>query len=55
METGQVGDLYLWSVSQEVGTTGTYDYTTILWLCLAPAGLGDATWAQISLGDTIGG
>jgi hypothetical protein len=56
MTTGQVGDLYLFSVAQEVGTTGTYDYMTILWLCIAPALPGSqAMWAQVQLGDTIGG
>jgi len=56
MQTGQVGDLYLFSVAQEVGTSGTYDYTTILWLCIAPAVPGgQAMWAQVQLGDTAGG
>ncbi len=51
MKTGQVGDLYLFSVSQEAGKAGT-----TLWLCVAPAGPGsDAAWAQLALGDTIGG
>jgi hypothetical protein len=56
MQGGQPGDLYLFSVAQEVGTTGTYDYTTILWLCIAPAvERGQALWAQVPLGDTVGG
>ena len=56
LNNGQVGDLYLYSQAQEVGTTGTYDYTTILWLCIAPkVPNGQALWAQVQLGDTIGG
>jgi hypothetical protein len=56
LETGQVGDLYLFSVGGEVGTTGTYNYTTILWLCIAPPVPGSqAVWAQVPLGDTVGG
>jgi hypothetical protein len=56
LNNGQVGDLYLYSQAQEVGTTGTYDYTTILWLCIAPkVPNGQALWAQVQLGDTFGG
>jgi hypothetical protein len=57
MQTGQVGDLYLFSVAQEVGTSGTYDYNTILWLCIAPVvSAGEqAVWAPVQLGDTVGG
>jgi len=56
MQSGHTGDLYLYSVAEEVGTTGTYHYTTILWLCIAPAPpLGQAMWAQVALGDTVGG
>jgi hypothetical protein len=57
MESGQPGDLYLFSVSKEVGTTGTFDIATMLWLCIAPAaGAGtQAMWAQVQLGDTVGG
>lgn len=56
MQSGHTGDLYLYSVAEEVGTTGTYHYTTILWLCIAPAPQGgQAMWAQVALGDTVGG
>jgi hypothetical protein len=58
MQTGQVGDLYLYTEATEVGTTGTYHFNTILWLCVSPAWQheGDpAVWAQVQLGDTIGG
>jgi hypothetical protein len=58
MQTGQVGDLYLFSVATEVGTTGTYQFNTILWLCVSPAWQhidNQALWAQVQLGDTIGG
>jgi hypothetical protein len=56
MQSGHTGDLYLYSVAEEVGTTGTYHYSTILWLCIAPAPAGgQAMWAQVSLGDTVGG
>lgn len=58
MQTGQVGDLYLFSVAQEVGTTGTSHFNTILWLCLSSASQHEdsqAVWAQIQLGDSIGG
>jgi hypothetical protein len=56
LNNGQVGDLYLYSQAQEVGTTGTYDYTTILWLCIAPkVPNGQALWDQVQLGDTFGG
>lgn len=56
MQNGKVGDLYFFSVAQEVGTSGTFDYTSILWLCIAPASPpAQAVWAQIQLGDTIGG
>jgi hypothetical protein len=56
MQSGHTGDLYLYSVAEEVGTTGTYHYTTVLWLCIAPAPAGgQAMWAQVSLGDTVGG
>jgi hypothetical protein len=56
MQTGQVGDLYLFSQEYEVGTTGTYHISTILWLCIAPpADGGPAVWAQVQLGDLIGG
>jgi hypothetical protein len=56
MQSGHTGDLYLYSVAEEVGTTGTYNYSTILWLCIAPAPAGgQAMWAQVSLGDTVGG
>ena len=57
MQTGQVGDLYLYSVAQEVGTSGTYDYQTILWLCIEPNDVpgGTAAWAQVQLGDVVGG
>jgi hypothetical protein len=56
METGQVGDLYLYSV----GGTGGTEVTTILWLCIAPAfpnppTFTPATWAQVQLGNAIGG
>ena len=57
LQNGQVGDLYFYSVAQEVGTSGTFDFTSILWLCLMPAlsAGSQAVWAQIQLGDTIGG
>jgi hypothetical protein len=56
MQSGKVGDLYLFSVAQEVGTTGTFDVNTMLWLCIAPAAGGvRALWAQVQLGDTVGG
>jgi hypothetical protein len=56
LQSGHTGDLYLYSVAEEVGTTGTYHYTTVLWLCIAPAPPGgQAMWAQVSLGDTVGG
>jgi hypothetical protein len=58
MQTGQVGDLYLFSVAQDVGTSGTYDFNTILWLCVSPGWQhisGQAVWAPIQLGETIGG
>ena len=58
MQTGQVGDLYLFSGLEEVGTSGTYDLTTILWLWIYPASgqLGSqAMWASVQLGDTVGG
>lgn len=56
MQTGQVGDLYLYSQEHEVGTTGTYHYSTMLWLCIAPTVPGgQAMWAQVQLGDLTGG
>jgi hypothetical protein len=56
METGRVGDLYLYSQAQEVGTSGTYHYSTSLWLCIAPSVPGgQAMWAQVQLGDLVGG
>jgi hypothetical protein len=56
LNNGQVGDLYLYSQAQEVGTTGTYDYTTILWLCVAPkVPGGQSAWAPVQLGDIVGG
>jgi hypothetical protein len=58
MQTGQVGDLYLYSTSYQPGDSGTYNYNTILWLCLSPAWQhndNQAVWAPVQLGDTIGG
>jgi hypothetical protein len=56
LQNGQPGDLYLFSVSAESGTTGTYHYNTVLWLCIAPASPdAQATWAQIELGALVGG
>ena len=57
-QTGQVGDLYLFSVAEEVGTSGTFDFNTILWLCVSPAAQhldNQAVWAPVQLGDTVGG
>lgn len=56
MQTGQVGDLYMYSQEEEVGTTGTYNVSTTLWLCIAPpADGGQAVWAPVQLGDLVGG
>ena len=51
-ESGQTGDLYLYSVVSEVNRAGTSIYETILWLCISPAVTGQtAIWAQVQLGD----
>jgi hypothetical protein len=61
MQTGQPGDLYLFSAEHEVDSgaagTGTESFTTSLWLCIWPkTGPGEeALWAQVQLGDTVGG
>lgn len=56
LNSGQVGELCLYSVGQELGKTGTSRYTTILWLCIAPAApRKQSVWAQVQLGDTFGG
>jgi hypothetical protein len=56
MQTGQTGQLYLYSHTEYFLGTDESNTKTILWLCVAPAPAGgQATWAQVQLGDLIGG
>jgi hypothetical protein len=55
LDTGQVGDLYLYS--REIGLPHeNLAQITILWLCIKPAVAGgQALWAQVQLAGTFGG
>jgi hypothetical protein len=58
MQTGQAGDLYMYTATGDFRIPrGKPWYRTTLWLCTASRADtgGQALWAQVLLGDTIGG
>jgi hypothetical protein len=59
LETGQVGDLYMYSDAHEVGSVDseTLSYNTLLWLCVIPKQTSgsQAVWVQVAFGDSVGG